>query len=172
MRSRRLKAEDYRNINIIIIPDEANIDLIISLFEHIRFIKFKHNNINPQVNDKCWVRGKDSSVYTTIKYNNKKVHAHRVSYEIFKGRRILNFGCHHCDIKACINPNHIFDGTQRQNMLDGRRKRRIFGISINNNNMISRAEKRLRNTYPNVSMQVSRHQDDLRERLQRAIRNG
>jgi HNH endonuclease len=32
--------------------------------------------------------------------------------------------CHHCDTPACINPEHLFLGTQKENMADKVRKKR------------------------------------------------
>lgn len=108
--------KEYRNIVVINIPDNISEDIILNLFNNI------HKNSKG-----CWVRGDDSSVYTTIKYNNKVQQAHRVSYEIFKERipdHLL--GCHECDVKACINPEHIFPGSQALNLQDARIKGRVF----------------------------------------------
>ena len=47
------------------------------------------------------------------------VSAHRASYELKYGP-IPNgmLALHHCDIKCCVNPDHIFLGTQQANMDD------------------------------------------------------
>lgn len=43
----------------------------------------------------------------------------RVSYEVSFGD-IPNglHVCHHCDVRCCINPSHLFLGTHKQNMED------------------------------------------------------
>jgi hypothetical protein len=70
---------------------------------------------------KCWFIRKDWSIYTTI----GKKRAHRVTYELCVGPvmpdRVI---CHKCDRKGCINPDHLFQGTQSDNMKDARRKGR------------------------------------------------
>ena len=45
--------------------------------------------------------------------------AHRTSYELKHGP-IPNgmLALHHCDVKCCVNPDHIFIGTQQDNMTD------------------------------------------------------
>jgi hypothetical protein len=39
-------------------------------------------------------------------------------YALAHGREPLHNACHTCDNRACINPDHIYDGTQKQNIQD------------------------------------------------------
>ena len=56
---------------------------------------------------------------------------HRYSYERFigeipKGMHVL----HRCDVPSCVNPNHLFIGTQRDNNDDKMEKGRASGGSL------------------------------------------
>ena len=63
----------------------------------------------------------------------KVTSAHRISYELLI--RIIPTGllaCHKCDNRLCVNPSHLFIGTQKDNVDDCRRKGRFAtGCKLN-----------------------------------------
>ena len=52
--------------------------------------------------------------------------AHRLSWMIHYGaiKQGMNI-CHKCDNPGCVNPRHLFMGTQRDNITDAIKKKRI-----------------------------------------------
>lgn len=71
-------------------------------------------------NGGCWLfAGKLTDFgYGVIKLQNKKqIKAHRIIYEHYNGT-VRNFVLHKCDVRCCVNPNHLYDGTQADNMKD------------------------------------------------------
>jgi hypothetical protein len=70
-----------------------------------------------------WRRGKD--LYGRIKINGKNLLAHRVAWTIKNGPIPDGlFVLHKCDVRRCINTEHLFLGTQKDNMQDCSRKGR------------------------------------------------
>ncbi|WP_443700146.1 HNH endonuclease signature motif containing protein [Pseudomonas sp.] len=76
----------------------------------------------------CWIwkGGMKGGQYGAFHVENgKSVFAHRFSYEIHIGEiQPGNVICHRCDNPSCVNPDHLFSGTQAVNMKDRDRKGR------------------------------------------------
>lgn len=69
--------------------------------------------------------GYTRSGYGSLSVNGRQEQAHRVSYEIAKGPIPGGlFVCHKCDNRLCINIDHLFLGTNRDNVNDMVSKRR------------------------------------------------
>jgi len=72
-----------------------------------------------------WAGPRDPNRYGRIAVGHKTKLAHRVAYErsigpIPDGMHV----CHHCDNPPCINPDHLFLGTNYDNIQDRLRKGR------------------------------------------------
>ncbi len=74
----------------------------------------------------CWVwRGYSKNRYGSIMVNGRYVKAHRFSYEHYIGPIPAGlYVLHKCDNSLCVNPEHLFVGTQFDNMTDMKQKGR------------------------------------------------
>jgi len=81
----------------------------------INFFKHVHKT------DDCWLWAgcEHPSGYGKFRLNMQHLPAHRASYILHYGefdRGLLV--CHKCDTPLCVNPDHLFLGTQKDNMQD------------------------------------------------------
>lgn len=66
-----------------------------------------------------WQGAINHNGYGRFSLKGKTIAAHRISYFLFKGCiQGKNIICHSCDNPRCVNPDHLWEGTSRQNTLD------------------------------------------------------
>ncbi|MCE9567460.1 MAG: HNH endonuclease [Planctomycetes bacterium] len=81
----------------------------------------------PEPNSGCiiWLGHIRAVGYGHFSYLNSIDYAHRVSWQLKNGpiptRHVI---CHICDVRLCVNPDHLFCGTQSDNIRDMIRKGR------------------------------------------------
>ncbi len=94
--------------------------------------------VNIKGEDECWEWKAYINIggYGTFNFENKvETLAHRVAYEITKGKiekgKIV---MHTCDNRLCVNPKHLRLGTHQDNMDDMVKKGRSFKRDMNGEN--------------------------------------
>jgi hypothetical protein len=79
--------------------------------------------------EKCWFWTglKTWDGYGVMGIGRRQYRAHRISYEVFHGIQADGFSvCHRCDNPICVNPDHLFLGSPKDNTQDMIQKGRKF----------------------------------------------
>jgi hypothetical protein len=100
----------------------------------------------------CWEWQKKLNPYgyAQTKYKGLTQPAHRISYRVFKGEIEKNVCiCHTCDNRKCVNPDHLWIGTHKQNAQDRAEKNRSnhYKKKMSINEVLE-----IRKLYPDVSI--------------------
>lgn len=87
------------------------------------------SKVDMKSKEECWNMSgfidKDGYGKFWINDRCRSIGAHRVAYEITHGKFDEEFViCHTCDNPRCVNPNHLFLGTQNDNIQDKLKKGR------------------------------------------------
>lgn len=85
----------------------------------------------PEPNSGCWLwlgAGAERAILSSG-VGGKPLLASHVSLFLHKGQHVPKgmYACHHCDNGLCVNPEHLFVGTPRDNAMDMINKGRYGG---------------------------------------------
>jgi len=74
----------------------------------------------------CWIwqRGQDGGGYGQVWFEGRMVRAHRVAFFLAYGRWPTPCARHRCDTTLCCRPDHLLEGTRRDNNEDRDRRGR------------------------------------------------
>lgn len=89
----------------------------------------------------CWVwkaknkNGGYGVIHIGSRVTGRWHYAHRISWQIYRGDINGMDVLHKCDNPSCVNPDHLFLGTQADNNLDRDRKGRHIALRGSKNGM-------------------------------------
>lgn len=112
-----------------------------------RFWKY----VDKKSDNECWnwLGVCNNKGYGKIKINQKDISAHRFSWELHFGKIPKDlYICHHCDNPPCVNPNHLFLGTSKDNIDDMKNKnRQAKGENNGNSKLTSKQVEEIKRLY-------------------------
>lgn len=110
-----------------------------------------------------WTGAKSINGYGITTVKNTKVAAHRVAFIMYGGSFTEEkcCACHYCDNPACVNPEHLWVGSNQDNSNDCvKKKRHVFGDrmwSVRFPEKLARGNKNGSHTHPEKRACGERH---------------
>lgn len=90
-----------------------------------------------------WLGGETSKGYGALRFRGKPMRAHHVSYILHHGEVPTHLRvCHTCDTPLCVNPAHLWLGTQLENIKDRQMKARQAVGERNARSLLTEAKVR------------------------------
>lgn len=84
--------------------------------------------VSPEPNTGCWLWTGclDHTGYAVFVFEGRPQRASRAALVMLRGLNPAGlYACHHCDVRSCVNPDHLFLGTAKENMQDCKAKGRL-----------------------------------------------
>lgn len=69
----------------------------------------------------CWIwgAGRAGCGYGQFQFKGRQIGAHRASWILYRGEIPAGaFVLHKCDVRCCVNPDHLFLGSNKDNVKD------------------------------------------------------
>lgn len=90
----------------------------------------------------AWSGGTDKDGYGFLRFRGRRVKAHRLAWELLHGPIPQGmFVLHRCDNPPCVRPDHLFLGTNDDNMADMAKKGRAVSGSKKHPERMPRGEE-------------------------------
>lgn len=110
----------------------------ISFELEFRFWKYTEKSTE----EECWIwKCAKCRGYGVLNHEGRNVYAHRISYELHKGPiKEGLFVLHKCNNPSCVNPNHLYEGTRKNNARDRELSKNHSRGSNNPNSILTEEE--------------------------------
>ena len=126
--------------------------LLLPHIEDQSFIRTFMDRVQRLGPDDCWPwQGATSSGNGrgAMIHNNTFINPSRLSWVLRHREEVPQglFVCHTCDNSLCMNPDHLWLGTNTDNVLDASDKGRMIGVSMERHHVLDGQARRIRASY-------------------------